>query len=76
MKKIGIIILAAMAMVSCGNTYKAQTIALENVNDSMNYALGVANGAQIKAYYLANDSSEEAITEFMDALCEAYAGKE
>lgn len=76
MKKIGIIILAAMAMVSCGNTYKAQTIALENVNDSMNYALGVTNGAQIKAYYLANDSSEEAITEFMDALCEAYAGKE
>ncbi len=76
MKKIGMVGVAALAMVSGGNTYKARTIALESMNDSMNYALGLANGAQIRAYYLANDSSEEAVVEFMDAMCEAYAGNE
>ncbi len=59
MKKISLILLAAMAMVSCGNTYKAQTVELTNVNDSVNYALGYVNGAQMKMYQLRNDSSQD-----------------
>lgn len=74
MKKISIIILAAMAMISCGNTYTAQQAELSNVNDSMNFALGIANGAQIKAYYLRNDSSAETVAEFIDALQAGYDG--
>ena len=74
MKKVSIIILAAMAMISCGNTYTAQKAELANMNDSMNFALGVANGAQIKMYYLRNDSSAEAVTEFIDALQAGYDG--
>jgi len=74
MKKLSIIILAAMAMVSCGNTYTAQHAELSNVNDSMNFALGIANGAQIKAYYLRNDSSAETVAEFIDALQAGYDG--
>lgn len=74
MKKLSFIILAAMAMVSCGNTYTAQQAELANMNDSINFALGVANGAQIKAYYLRNDSSAEAVTEFVDALQAGYDG--
>ena len=74
MKKLSIIILAAMAMVSCGNTYTAQQAELSNMNDSINFALGIANGAQIKAYYLQNDSSAEAVTEFIDALQAGYEG--
>lgn len=74
MKKLSIIILAAMAMVSCGNTYTAQQAELSNVNDSMNFALGIANGAQIKAYYLRNDSSAETVAEFIDALQAGYDG--
>ena len=74
MKKLSIIILAAMAMVSCGNTYTAQQAELSNMNDSINLALGIANGAQIKAYYLQNDSSAEAVTEFIDALQAGYEG--
>lgn len=74
MKKLSIIILAAMAMVSCGNTYTAQQAELSNMNDSINFALGIANGAQIKAYYLQNDSSAEAVTEFVDALQAGYEG--
>ena len=62
MKKVSIIILAAMAMISCGNTYTAQQAELTSMNDSINFALGVANGSQIKAYYLRNDSSAETIT--------------
>lgn len=74
MKKLSIIILAAMAMVSCGNTYTAQKAELANMNDSINFALGIANGSQIKSYYLRNDSSAEAITEFIDALQAGYEG--
>lgn len=76
MKRFSIILLAAMAMISCGNSYKAQKVELANENDSVNYALGLVNGMQIKMYYLQNDSSDETIAEFVDALEQAYADKE
>ena len=74
MKKLSVIILAAMAMISCGNTYTAQQAELANMNDSMNFALGVANGAQIKMYYLSKDSTPETVYEFIDALQAGYDG--
>ena len=76
MKKLSIIVLAAMAMVSCGNSYTAKDAVLESQNDSLNYALGYINGAQIKMYQLANDSSKESVNEFVAALEEGYNGKE
>lgn len=75
MKKLSVMILAAMAMISCGNTYKAQEATLNNMNDSMNYALGLVNGAQIKMMYLAEDSSKATIVEFMEAMQRGYDGK-
>ena len=75
MKKLSIILIAAMAMISCGNTYQIKTVALTSQNDSMNYALGVVNGAQMKMYQLRNDSSIETVTEFIDALQRGYDGK-
>ena len=72
MKHFTFIALAAFAMVSCGNTYKAQRVQLANQNDSMNYALGYVQGAQLKMQQLHNDSSEQAVTEFMDALQRGY----
>ena len=75
MKKICILAIAALAMVACGKTYTAQTVVLENQNDSMNYALGLVNGAQLKMYQLRNDSSIETVTEFIDALQRGYDGK-
>ena len=76
MKKLSIVLLAALAMISCGNSYKAQDAVLTNATDSVNHALGLLNGLQIKMYYLANDSSDEAVAEFIDALEEAYLDKE
>ena len=76
MKKLSIVLLAALAMISCGNSYKAHDAVLNNQTDSVNYALGLLNGLQIKTYYLANDSSDEAVTEFIDALENAYLDKE
>lgn len=76
MKKLSIIILAAVALISCGNSYKAQDVTLNNETDSINYAVGLLNGLQIKMYYMANDSSDEAVAEFIDALEEAYMDKE
>ena len=75
MKKLAIILIAAVAMISCGNTYTRKTVDLTNQNDSMNYALGVVNGAQMKMYQLRNDSSMETVTEFIDALQRGYDGK-
>ncbi len=76
MKKLTITVLAAMALVACGNTYTAKSPVLEGQTDSLNYALGYLNGVQLKMYQLANDSSDEAITEFIDALTDGYNGKD
>lgn len=76
MKKISIFMLTALAMISCGNSYKAQEVKLTNGTDSINYAVGLLNGLQIKMYYMANDSSDEAVAEFIDALDNAYMGKD
>jgi len=75
MRKISIFLLAVMAMVSCGNSYKAHEVTLANESDSINYAIGLLNGLQIRMYYLQNDSSDEAIAEFVDALEEGYTGQ-
>ena len=76
MKKISIFLLAALAMLSCGNSYKAQDATLTNETDSINYAIGLINGLQIKMYFLSNDSSEETVAEFIDAMDKAYLDKE
>ena len=75
MKKVFILLVATVAMISCGSTYQSKTVALTNQNDSMNYALGVVNGEQMKMYQLRNDSSMETITEFIDALQRGYDGQ-
>ena len=75
MKKLSILVIAAVAMISCGKTYTAQTVALTSQNDSMNYALGLVNGSQLKQYQLRNDSSMETVVEFIDALQRGYDGK-
>ena len=74
MKKVSILLIAITAMISCGSNYEVKTVSLINQNDSMNYALGVVNGAQLKMYQLRNDSSMETITEFIDALQRGYDG--
>ena len=61
MKKVSIFLFAALAMISCGNSYKAQDVALNNETDSINFAVGLVNGLQLKMYTLANDSSDEAV---------------
>lgn len=76
MKKTSIFLLAALMMISCGNSYKAQDAKLSNRADSINYAVGLLNGLQIKMYYLANDSSDETVAEFIDALEKAYQDKD
>ena len=75
MKKVSILLIAAIAMISCGTNYTGKTVVLTNQNDSMNYALGVVNGVQMKMYQLRNDSSIETVNEFIDALQRGYDGK-
>lgn len=74
MKKTIICALALTAMVSCGKTYTAKDVTLDNANDSVNYALGLVNGAQLKMQ-LQGDTTEADIAEFIDALQRGYDGK-
>lgn len=62
---------AILMLASCNN-YKAKTVELKTLNDSLNYTLGLANGDQIKSYYLKNDSSDKAIATIIKSLDEAY----
>lgn len=75
MKKFPFIVMAAVAMISCGNTYTAKNAALGGKIDSLNYALGLVNGAQIRMYYMQQDTSAAMVDEFMEALTAAYEGK-
>ena len=75
MRKLAILAVVATALISCGNTYTAKTIELTNMNDSMNYAIGLVNGANVKMQQLRNDSSDQAVAEFIDAMQRGYDGK-
>ena len=76
MKKFSLlVIIAAVAMVSCSNTYETKTVELTNMNDSVNYALGLVNAHGIKMQQFRNIDSTEykaATTAFMDGLCKGY----
>jgi len=75
MKKQSILSLVALVAIfllaSC-NKYEAKTAELKTQNDSLNYALGLANGDGIKNYYLQTDSTDKPIIALMKALDEAY----
>lgn len=89
MNKITISLIALTAMISSigsahsapkkakivSNNIVAQNAVLTNLNDSMNYALGLLNGAQLKTYQLKSDTTVETITEFINALQNGYDGK-
>lgn len=68
-------LLAVITMVSCKKSTTAQTAVLNDMNDSINYALGYANGDGIKNYYMNSvDDENAAIKAFIDALDKAYKG--
>jgi FKBP-type peptidyl-prolyl cis-trans isomerase FklB len=75
MKKQSILSLVALvaifALTSC-NKYEAKTSTLKTQNDSLNYALGLANGDGIKNYYMQKDSSDKPVIALMKALDKAY----
>jgi FKBP-type peptidyl-prolyl cis-trans isomerase FklB len=56
--------------------YEAKTVELTSQADSMNYAIGLVNGTQVKMYYLHNDTTAEAISAFVDAMQNGYEGNE
>ena len=86
MKKISFLLIAIITFISCSKTnnmeekialdqnIEVKKVVLNNQNDSINYAFGVTNGIQLKMYKLHNDSSLEAITEFIHALQRGYNG--
>ncbi len=78
MKKTSILALLALATLACSNSYNAKIPVMNNTNDSINYAIGLVNGAQIRMQQL-NEADEksldQAATEFVDALQRGWDGK-
>lgn len=75
MKKLSILPMVALAAIfalsSC-KKYEAKTASLKDQNDSINYALGLANGEGIKNYYMQKDSSEKPIAALIKALDKSF----
>ena len=72
MKKV-MLLCAGVALVlsSCTN-FKAKEVTLNNEMDSLNYALGLANGGGLKQFYFSNDSSTTTVEEFIKIVDKAY----
>ena len=66
--------LLATSLVSCNSFSK--NVNLKNEVDSVNYALGVANGSGIKDYYLRNDSTEENVKALIKGVNQAIKSKD
>ena len=62
---------AAILLTSCGKTYEAKDVALKNVNDSVNYAMGVSYGTMLKSEF-ENDTTGNDQKEFFRAMEKAY----
>lgn len=66
MKKVSIFMSVGLALIlimsSCQNQ---KTVALKTQLDSLNYAFGVLNGPQVKAYSLQGDTSSKAVEAFI-----------
>ncbi len=75
MKKLSIILLAAMALTACGKNYPAKDVVLNDMQDSVNYALGFVNGAMIRMQQMQSDSSDAIVNEFVNALERGYNGE-
>lgn len=69
---LSLVALVAIFMLTSCNKYEAKTADLKTQTDSLNYALGLANGDGIKNYYMQKDSSEKPIIALMQALDKAY----
>ncbi len=70
---VSLVTLVAIFMLASCNKYDAKTATLKTQNDSLNYALGLANGDGIKNYYMKTDSTSKPIIALMKALDKAYA---
>lgn len=75
MRKTILLAMAAIATMGCAKKYTAQDVTLVNQNDSVNYAIGLMWGQDIKMQFFAMDSTDAPITTFMTALEKAYDAK-
>jgi len=78
MKKLNIFIavalIAAFAFSSC-NSNKPKLPTLKTQNDSLNYALGLAYGDNLKTNYIKGDSAQKSIKAILAGINEGSKGK-
>lgn len=71
-KTISRIVFLIMVSTNCIAQENVSKVSLKTQNDSINYALGFANGDGIKNYYFKNLNTGQAITNFMKCMDVAY----
>lgn len=72
MKKLSIILLASLAMISCSNSYKVKKVELADKKDSLSFALGMVNGDFLSKQLFAEGVVDAEAAELVDALDEGF----
>jgi len=68
-----VILFTAVVMASCGNKHASRAVSLNNMNDSINYALGHAQGDMFANQFMQGvTDTDAAISAFIDALERAF----
>ncbi len=69
------IFLSVIIFTACSGNTEAKDVTLKTQEDSLNYALGVINGAEIKTSHFHTDVSDVSLEKFIKALDNAYKSK-
>ena len=77
MKKIGLLFIVSLVVMSCGSSdrYKPKSVKLVNFQDSINYAVGHYNGDAVKNQIFTEDKKDDeaVVKAFIDGLTEGYS---
>lgn len=65
MKKVSILVASALALMVAISSCSRSSVKMKSQLDSLNYAFGVLNGPQVKAYSLNGDTSSKAVDAFI-----------
>lgn len=65
MKKVSILVAAGLALMVVISSCSRSSVKMKSQLDSLNYAFGVLNGPQVKAYSLNGDTSSKSVDAFI-----------
>ena len=65
MKKVSVLVVSGLALMIGFSSCSQSSVKMKTQLDSLNYAFGVLNGPQVKAYSLGGDTTSKAVDAFI-----------